>query len=272
MKTKRFYFSLSFLLLTGSIAAQTTFSHRPHVKTMDEMITFAVKQQRKPYQTGAEGPNAFDCSGFTRYCFREAGIELSRTSKGQASNGKKVRKRKLKTGDLVFFKGDSGRSINHVGIVIKKTGKKEFLFIHASVSSGVIIESSETDYFSKRYETARRITSDKQIKKEIKRIEKEEKNLVKRLKRERKEQEEIAKQLAKENKQKEKEVARKANRENDLLQESTPVITDTIYTVQKGDTLYNISGRSGCSVEEIKEWNQLKDNTIFVGQTLLLKK
>jgi LysM repeat protein len=273
---KRFSLFLIFALLTGNVAAQRSFAYIPRVNTLDEMITFAVKQQRKPYRIGAEGPLAFDCSGFTRYCFKEAGIELSRTSQGQASNGKKVRKRKLKTGDLVFFKGSSGRDINHVGIVVKKTGKKEFLFIHASTSAGVIVESSETEYFKSRYKTARRITTDKEIGKEIKRIEKEKKDLAKQQKQAKKEQEKRAKELAKEEKRKEKK--RQEELKNEIPESmasptpEAPTITETSYTVQQGDTLYNISKRAGCSVEEIKEWNQLNDNTISIGQTLILKK
>ncbi|WP_050179780.1 3D domain-containing protein [Domibacillus robiginosus] len=40
------------------------------------------------------------------------------------------------------------------------------------------------------------------------------------------------------------------------------------HTVQKGDTLYNISKRYSTSVDQVKKWNNLSSNTIKVGQKL----
>ena len=45
-----------------------------------------------------------------------------------------------------------------------------------------------------------------------------------------------------------------------------------IHTVRKGDTLYAISRKYKVSVEAIKEWNNLKSNTLEVGQELIIKK
>lgn len=47
-------------------------------------------------------------------------------------------------------------------------------------------------------------------------------------------------------------------------------ITSKVYQVEKNDTLYQISQRSGVSVDQIKKYNQLKSNNITVGQTLYL--
>ncbi|QER42489.1 LysM peptidoglycan-binding domain-containing protein [Thermodesulfobacterium sp. TA1] len=41
-----------------------------------------------------------------------------------------------------------------------------------------------------------------------------------------------------------------------------------IYVVQKGDTLFSIAKRFGVSVEELKNLNQLSENSLKVGQTL----
>jgi len=43
------------------------------------------------------------------------------------------------------------------------------------------------------------------------------------------------------------------------------------HVVVKGDTLYGISNKYGISVEDLKELNNLKGNTISIGQTLKLK-
>src|SRR5699024_1240735 len=47
-------------------------------------------------------------------------------------------------------------------------------------------------------------------------------------------------------------------------------ITGSTYTVVKGDTLYSISKRSGVTIENIKKWNSLEDNTLSICQTLKL--
>jgi LysM repeat protein len=43
------------------------------------------------------------------------------------------------------------------------------------------------------------------------------------------------------------------------------------YTVQKGDTLYNISKSKHVSVTKLKQLNHLKKNEIYPGQKLKLK-
>ena len=45
-----------------------------------------------------------------------------------------------------------------------------------------------------------------------------------------------------------------------------------IHTVRKGDTLYAISRKYSVTVDEIKKWNDLKTNTLEVGQELIIKK
>lgn len=42
------------------------------------------------------------------------------------------------------------------------------------------------------------------------------------------------------------------------------------HTVAKGETLYRISKQYGVSVQDIKDWNNLPDNTIHVGQKLMV--
>ncbi len=266
-------FSWIFLFFVcGNLAAQTEFTGTPRLNSIEELLDFAVKHQRKPYRGGAEGPNAFDCSGFTRYCYKQLGIVLNRSSQDQTKDGKKVRKRKLKEGDLVFFKGSRGRKINHVGIVYKKTGRKKFEFIHASTSSGIIIESSEVDYFKDRYVTARRVTTDKEIHKTVKAIEKENKALAKQRKEEAKQRKKLAKQDAK--RKKELEKAQKNALKETAQTASTPANSsegNNRYVVKKGDTLYNISKRFNCTVEDLQRWNRLRGNDISLGQELIVK-
>jgi len=51
---------------------------------------------------------------------------------------------------------------------------------------------------------------------------------------------------------------------------SKPVTTDKKYVVKKGDTLHELSKRSGVSVESIKKANGLSDNRLNIGDTLLI--
>lgn len=227
----------------------------PELESIEEMLQFAAKQQNKPYRHGAEGPNAFDCSGFTRFCYKRLGITLNRSSIDQPKQGKKIRfRRHLKEGDLVFFRGSKGRKVGHVGIVYRKREGKKFDFIHASSSKGIMIEDSETKYFKKRYKKARRITSDRDIRKARKHFMKELKEAKEKAE-ERNEQ--VEQQASKVSPKKEEPKKVKASQQT--------------HTVAKGDTLYNISKRYGCSVEDLKRWNHLKDNSISLGQELIIK-
>ncbi|HNP60428.1 MAG TPA: LysM peptidoglycan-binding domain-containing protein [Nitrospirales bacterium] len=46
--------------------------------------------------------------------------------------------------------------------------------------------------------------------------------------------------------------------------------SDGSHIVAKGETLYRISKEYGVSVDDLKSWNQLTDNTIHVGQKLIV--
>lgn len=53
---------------------------------------------------------------------------------------------------------------------------------------------------------------------------------------------------------------------------TTEAPQDGYYTVKQGDTLFNISQRFKITVDELKELNKMKDNTIKIGQKLLVVK
>jgi LysM repeat protein len=48
--------------------------------------------------------------------------------------------------------------------------------------------------------------------------------------------------------------------------------TDGYYVIKQGDTLFNISQRFKITVEELKQLNKMTDNTIKIGQKLLVVK
>jgi NlpC/P60 family len=107
-----------------------------------------------PYVWGAEGPDAFDCSGLTQFVFQEFGIELPRRAIGQSRIGDRITR--LRRGDLLFFSSDTRRSlVTHVGIY--EAGP---IMINASKRGGrVRRDNLEDDFWSERFMFARRIDS-----------------------------------------------------------------------------------------------------------------
>lgn len=105
-----------------------------------DVVAYAKKYLGCKYVYGGSSPSGFDCSGFTSYVYKHFGVSLSRTSSGQASNGRKVSKGELQVGDIVCFSSSSkGKKIGHVGIYIG--GGK---FIHAANSRKGVITSNVT--------------------------------------------------------------------------------------------------------------------------------
>jgi cell wall-associated NlpC family hydrolase len=78
-------------------------------------LAFARTQLGKPYQYGASGPKAYDCSGLTSAAWQSVGITLARTSQQQFAVGQPVAKADLQPGDLVFFYGSKP---THVAIYV----------------------------------------------------------------------------------------------------------------------------------------------------------
>jgi cell wall-associated NlpC family hydrolase len=93
-------------------AKKTTTKKSTSTSKGAKALRFAKKQLGDSYRYGAQGPNAWDCSGLTKGSWKAAGVKLPRTSQAQYHVGKKVSKSHLRKGDLVFFY--SGRS--HVAI------------------------------------------------------------------------------------------------------------------------------------------------------------
>ncbi|MEV6354217.1 C40 family peptidase [Streptomyces hydrogenans] len=74
-------------------------------------LAAAATQIGKPYQSGEEGPYAYDCSGLTMWAYGKAGARLTRTTYTQQNDGTKIGRSQLRPGDLVFFNG-----LSHVGL------------------------------------------------------------------------------------------------------------------------------------------------------------
>ena len=118
-----------------------------------QIVSYAKQFLGVPYVYGGNGPNSFDCSGFTSYIYRHFGYTPNRTASTQLSNGVAVSKSELQPGDLVFFRYNTSYPASHVGIYI---GNGQF--IHASTNKyQVQIDQLMTGHYANVYIAARRI-------------------------------------------------------------------------------------------------------------------
>jgi cell wall-associated NlpC family hydrolase len=83
----------------------------PHKTTGERAVEAARSKLGAAYSYGSEGPDAFDCSGLVQWSYRQAGVDLPRTSYGQLDSGTPVPLDQLKEGDLVSFYGGEHSAI-----------------------------------------------------------------------------------------------------------------------------------------------------------------
>ena len=123
-------------------------------KSNTSVVEYAKNYLGCKYVAGGSLPTTgFDCSGFTSYVYKNFGVSLSRSSKGQINDGVAVSKDELQPGDIVVFNNSGNSAIGHVGIYIGGDS-----FIHAAnPRQGVVITSLSSSYYSKRYVGARRV-------------------------------------------------------------------------------------------------------------------
>lgn len=128
--------------------------------TVNSLLDEAMSHIGARYRSGSKGPNAFDCSGFTSYVFRQVeGTNIGSSSRDQYARNIPVSRSEMQRGDLVFFTSPrSGRNVGHVGIVVDVDPiNNTFNFIHASSSDGVKISNSNEGFYARRFIGVRRV-------------------------------------------------------------------------------------------------------------------
>lgn len=121
-------------------------------ETRSSLLRAALALQGKPYRNGAKGPDAFDCSGFVHYVYRNSSIILPVTSDALSRTGVEITREYSLPGDLVFFKIKHDL---HVGIMVNQRK-----FIHASASRGIVVDDLALPYWTKTLLTFRSVFSE----------------------------------------------------------------------------------------------------------------
>ena len=111
------------------------------------LVLSAKKYIGIPYVWAGNSPSGFDCSGFTKFIMNENKIDLPRRAEDQYNESRKLNRKDVSMGDLIFFSNGSG--VSHVGIIVSELGQP-LSMIHSSSSKGVILtEMDKSEYWLK---------------------------------------------------------------------------------------------------------------------------
>jgi cell wall-associated NlpC family hydrolase len=101
-----------------------------------------------PYRWGGASPRSgFDCSGLASWVYSHVGVRLPHSSYAQWRYGRPIRRRALRSGDLLFFSG-----LGHVGIYIG--GGR---LIHSPHAGARVQVARLSGWFASSYVGARRL-------------------------------------------------------------------------------------------------------------------
>ena len=133
----------------ADIKAASLMTPRPASARFQQLMLAAIDQRLGArYSWGAEGPSAFDCSGFVWSTFQSVGVNFERGSARTLWSrfAAATPEEEVKFGTLVFFS-----NLRHIGIVADANG-----FYHASRHHGVVY-SPFNDYWLARIDGFRRV-------------------------------------------------------------------------------------------------------------------
>ena len=149
MKKTIIFLFLSIIFIScksSSSAVNKKESKRENKTLVSNLIETATDNIGIRYKAAGTNKNGFDCSGLVYSTFASENITLPRSSYDQAKIGKIIKLNDAKKGDLIFFKTNKSKQINHVGLIVE-INKEEIKFVHSSTSKGVIISSTKEAYY-----------------------------------------------------------------------------------------------------------------------------
>lgn len=81
----------------------------------ERLLTRAFGLRGQPYVWGAKGPDAYDCSGFTKAAYGAGGVKLPDGSFNQAEGERPLEALDaLTAGDLIFYRWSGSDHVSHV--------------------------------------------------------------------------------------------------------------------------------------------------------------
>ncbi|MBZ4037137.1 C40 family peptidase [Flavobacterium sp. 17A] len=128
-----------------------------HSELVDQIIANATENIGIRYRSGGTTKAGFDCSGLMICTFNNFDIKLPRSSIEQSRVGTKVNSEEAQKGDLIFFRTNGRRHINHVGMVVEVAEDGEIKFVHSSTHGGVMISSTKEPYYTRAFSQVNRI-------------------------------------------------------------------------------------------------------------------
>ncbi len=125
----------------------------PNKLTNEKLYKFIDEWWHVPYKYAGNSKTGIDCSGFSTLVLKTVyNKEIIRVSAEMYKATERLKEEYLQEGDLVFFQIKKGR-ISHVGVYL--TNNK---FVHASVKSGVTINSLDDPYYRKVFSSGGRVS------------------------------------------------------------------------------------------------------------------
>ena len=141
---------------SGSAPVNRNEPKRANKNTVKHLIDTATANLGVKYKAGGTTKNGYDCSGLVFTTFQAEKITMPRSSYEQSKIGKIISFDDAEKGDLIFFRTNKSKQINHVGLITERTGA-EIKFIHSSTSKGVIISSTKEPYYQNSFVQINRV-------------------------------------------------------------------------------------------------------------------
>lgn len=125
-----------------------------------DIVDYADQFVGKKYlYAGRDPKKGFDCSGFTYYVMKNFDIELSPSSRLQENQGRPIKVRDVKPGDLIFYRRSKGGRVFHVSMVY--ANEPDGIKVIHSTNRGVVIDNiTKNSYWAPKISTARNVISD----------------------------------------------------------------------------------------------------------------